>query len=197
MIIDVRYCGYSGGRYWAQYAVDGWEGPIKGAIGQALRLVESAIQQLAWEGTDPSVYTLPLATLATHVLPDAAPYRDWSRQVLDRLQATYPRDPDDELGDVVPRQAVDPTVPFTVEQAEAMINEFLAGLDHRSNIFLTSPEGMEAPDDEGRRFQGTPYVFDMEADRLARQENASSQEVDEIDGESADGYDDEETEDET
>jgi hypothetical protein len=170
MTIDVRYCGYAGGRSWAQYSVDGWEGPVKGPIAEALSLVESAIQQLAWEGTPPVLYAGPLATLVAYVMPDPTPYRRWCREVMDRLESLYPLDPDDELGDVVPEQAVDPTFDFAIEQTETLVNDFLSRLDHRSNIFLSSPQGMLEPDDEGRSFRGTPYVFSIEADRLRRRE---------------------------
>lgn len=194
-IIDIRYVGYAGGLSWAQYSTRSWEGPVKGPINEALSLLESAFQQLAWEQTDPTVYAGPLAALATYVLPDPASYAEWSRKVLDRFDALYPRDIEDELGDVVPRQAGDPEFDFRVEQTEALVNEFLAQLDHRANIFLSSPEGMLEPDDEGRRFRGVPYRFDIEADRLVRQELAAALGEDEDDDDD-DGEEDEEEEDE-
>jgi hypothetical protein len=169
-IVDIRYVGYAGGCTWAEYAMRGWEGPVKGPIDEGLRLLESAFQQLAWEQTTPTVYAAPLAALATYVLPDTAPYTDWCNRVLNRFEVLYPRAVEDALGDVVPRQAIDPAFDFRVEQTEALVNEFLSRLDYRANIFLSSPEGMLEPDDEGRQFRGVPYVFDIAADRRARQE---------------------------
>jgi hypothetical protein len=91
---------------------------------------------------------------------------------MERFESLYKRDPDDELGDVVPREAVDPGRAFKVEQTEAIINQFLASLDHRTNQFLSSPEDMlESDDEEDEGFPGTPYLFDMKADRQSRRDS--------------------------
>jgi hypothetical protein len=163
MIIDARYCGCGSGTSWQEFAVKGWKGPIKRPIEKALTRLEVAIQQLAWEDTDPVRRAGLIVTLATYVMPDVAPYKQWCDQELERFRLLYPRNPQDQLGDVVPRQAVDPELDFKVDQTEALINKFLASLDYRSNPFLSSPEGML---EEG--FPGKPYVFDMEADRHLR-----------------------------
>jgi len=44
-----------------------------------------------------------------------------------------------------------------------LINRFLAGLNYKSNPFLSSPEDMLAGG-----FEGKPYVFNSEQDRKAR-----------------------------
>ena len=169
MLVDVRYCGYGSGTWWQEYAMEEWVGPVKGPLGRALDRLEIAMQQLAWEKENPSDRATMLSNLTLYVMTDSAPYRRWREQVLKRLKLLYPRDPEDELGDVVPRQAVDPKFDFKIEQTEFLINEFLSKLDHRSNIFLSSPEGMlEDYDDEDEGFNGTPYIFDIEADRKAR-----------------------------
>lgn len=176
MIVDARYCGYGTGTGWQEHSVNGWEGPIKGPIRRALELLESSIQQLAWHGhTDPAGYTEFVALnagmiskLTSYVMKDPAPYHSWSGQVLKRLESLYPLDPEDQLGDVVPRQAVNPEIDFQVGQTETLINEFLSKLNYRSNIFLSSPEGMLARFEEEEDFKGTPYVFNLAADRQAR-----------------------------
>ncbi len=169
MLVNVRYCGYGDGDWWQQYSVKGWTGPIKRPITKALERLEVAIQNLAWEHTDPVRQGGLIAALAIHIMPHTAPYKRWCGQVLDRLESLYPRTREDQLGDVVPRQALDPQFDFKIEQTETLINEFLASLDYRRNIFLSSPEGMLEPDDSGESFRGTPYVFDLKADRRARQ----------------------------
>jgi hypothetical protein len=178
MTVHVRYCRYGECLSWETYRddTDSWKGPVKKPVSDALLRLEVAIQRLAWEATDPVGRASLLAALATYVLTDPAPYKTWCGQVLDRFEAVYRFDPDDPLGDVVPRQALDPAYDFKVEQTEALINEFLASLDHRSNRFLASPEAMlddEGKDEveineEGGPFPGRPYVFDIEEDRRAR-----------------------------
>jgi hypothetical protein len=168
MIIEVRYCGYGSGVWWQMYAREGWDGPIKGPLGEALERLEIAHHQLALEGTDPVRRAGLVSTLAVHVMSGPEKYKRWSEQVLERFQALYPRNPKDLLGDIVPRQAVDPESDFDVRRTEALTNQFLAGLNYRTNIFLSSPEGMLASEELSKPFQGTPYVFDIETDRQAR-----------------------------
>jgi hypothetical protein len=176
MMIDARYSGYGTGTGWQEHSGTGWEGPVKGPIRRALELLESSIQQVAWHGhTDPPGYSGFLAVnagmisaLICHVMTDAAPYRSWCGQVLQRIESIYPYNPNDPLGDVIPRQAVDPNYDFQVEQTEALIRQFLSSLNYRSNIFLSSPEGMLASYEGEEDFKGTPYDFDLAADRQAR-----------------------------
>jgi len=181
MIVDVRYCVCGGGGTgWQEYSIKGWDGPIKAPIADALERLEIAIQKLAWEDTDPVRRAGLLAALAAYVMTDPAPYKRWCGQVMKRFESLYPRDPEDELGDVVPREAIDPKFDFKVERTEALINRFLASLDYHTNIFLTSPEDMlESDDEEEEGFKGTPYVFDMEADREARRGGETEQEDEE------------------
>ena len=169
MVVELRYCGYGSGTWWQEYELEGWEGPIKAPIARALERVEVAFQQLALAGNDPAMDEGALiAALAVYVMPDPAPYKRWCGEVLARFESMYPRDPEDPLGDVVPREAVDPECDFHVEQTERLINQFLASLDYRSSRFLSSPEGMLGSAELDEPFQGTPYVFDIEADRQAR-----------------------------
>ncbi|HEY5909320.1 MAG TPA: hypothetical protein VJA21_01815 [Verrucomicrobiae bacterium] len=171
MIIDVRYCGYGTGTGWQEYSLGDWEGPVKGPIKDGLELLETAFQQLAWEGhTDPTRYAGLIAVLTSYVMTDDLHYKKWSGQVLQRFESLYPRNPEDLLGDVVPRQAVDTELDFHVDQSEALINQFLASLDYRTNAFLSSPEGMLEHFDGEDDFRGSPYVFDAQKDRQSRRE---------------------------
>jgi hypothetical protein len=180
MTINARYCGYGRGKYWGGLSSDHWDGPIRRPVSEALLRVEAAIQQLAWKSTDPVRRAGMIAALAVYVTSDRATFEKWCDQILTRLASLYPRNPEDPLGDVVPREAVDPEYDFHVEQTEALINHFLRSLDYSTSIFLSPPEAMVKhydEDDEG--FDGTPYVFDIEADRRARLEPPSEDADDE------------------
>jgi hypothetical protein len=142
-----------------------WRGPVKTPIADALQLLEEAIQLSTHEGTDPGSRAGRLAALATYVMTDPAPYKTWTEQVMGRLERLYPLDPEDQQGDVVPREALDPAFDFHIEQTEALVNKFLASLDPRKNMFLSPAKRMI---EEG--FPGTPYVFDLEQDRKLRRE---------------------------
>jgi hypothetical protein len=168
MTVDVRYGGYGDSTQWQVYSHNGWDGPIRRPIRNALQVLEAALQQLAWNRIDPVRRAGKVAALARYVLTDPAPYIRWCDDVIERFNLLYPRHPEDPLGDVVPRQAIDPEFDFKLEQTEALVNQFLAGLDYRSNVFLSPPEGMLQHFDDGEDFVGTPYIFDIELDRRAR-----------------------------
>ncbi|MCK4814909.1 hypothetical protein KA005_03990 [bacterium] len=167
MIVNMRYRGGPG---WQYFSLKGWEGPVKGPVKDALEWLEIASQQLASEyHTDPKTDTGLISALACHVMTDPTAYKIWRGQVMERFESIYPRDPEDELGDVVPREAVDPYYDFKIDQTESLINKFLASLDYRSNIFLSAPEEMlKVGDEEDDGFIGTPYVFDINTDRKSR-----------------------------
>lgn len=165
--IDSRYIGYGTGDWWQTYSSGEWLGPVKRPIDDVLGGIEIAVQQLALERIDPSDQAGWIAAITVYIMPNPAPYKKWCEQVMERFESLYPRDPEDALGDVVPRQAVDTEFDFHVEQTEVLINQFLASLDYRTNRFLSSPEGMLKGDVEGS-FKGTPYVFSIEVDHMAR-----------------------------
>ena len=141
-----------------------WSGPIKGPLGVAMIRVMYAIQETEVDG-NPELFTAWIAKLAPYLMTNPVPYRHWLKRVLERLRALYPRDPDESLGEVVPREALDPGFDFRLDQTEALVNRFLTGLDFESNPFLSSPSWMLA-----KGFQGTPYVFDIEKERKDRLE---------------------------
>jgi len=167
MIVHLRYS--VGAEAWSYHSQKGWEGPVKGPIKRGLEYLEAAFYLLSSEyRTDPLDLTVRLSTLTSYVMSDPMPYKTWCEQVLNRFEVLYPRDPEDPLGDVVPRQAVDPGFDFRVEQTEVLINEFLSSLDYRSNPFLRSPKAMLEHIEGEQDFKGIPYVFSIDADRTAR-----------------------------
>jgi hypothetical protein len=185
MCIHVRYSGYGQGSGWAEYVTadpddeqtvpERWNGPIKGPVNRALTVLESAIQELAWHGReDPAAYSRYVARgaarvhkLALHVLADPGPYQDWVQRVLARLEQIYPVKAGDELGDIVPREALDPDGAFDPKLTEALVKAFLARTS-RSNPFLSDSAAMLENIEDDEDFEGVPYVFDIEADRARR-----------------------------
>lgn len=139
-----------------------WAGPIRGPIRIAMERVMYALEEAEEDG-EPEVRALWITSLADFIMSDPAPYREWRKRVMERLKVLYPRNPEDTLGEVVPREALDPDFEFHIENTEDLINRFLSGLSYLSNPFLNSPEKML---DAG--FEGKPYVFNIEQDRTRR-----------------------------
>jgi hypothetical protein len=97
------------------------------------------------------------------VLGNSKPYVRWRDFVLARFEKLYAVDPRDELGDVVPREAVDLDVDFEPTDTERMVNNYLLSIDYSANPLLNTPEIMLQIG-----FEGTPYVFDLLEDRRKR-----------------------------
>ncbi len=154
--IDSRY-GYE----WDPLQA-GWEGPIMGPIREALMWSSDAIEKKD-EYLNPSSNVEKVLKLTRHVLCDTSSFQVWFDTVINRLETYYPMNPDEKLGDVVPRELFCPDLDFKCDQSESLINKFLRGLDYDSNPFLRPPKEML---EEG--FDGTPYVFDIEKDRKER-----------------------------
>lgn len=158
-IIDSRYQYAS----WDDLTVEGeWAGPVKGPIRVAMTRVAFALDQM-WKFESPELRAAWIANLAEYILLDSAPYLHWKERTLLRFQSLFKRTSNDLLGEVIPREALDPAFQFNVSQTEGLINGFLASLDYRSSPFLSSPEKMIAAG-----FEGTPYVFDIEKEREER-----------------------------
>jgi hypothetical protein len=157
-VVNFRYSTHS------DIARAEWRGPVRGPLGTAIRRVRFAVQQAENCG-EPAWRAGRASRLAEHVLPDPAPFVLWRERTLERLQTTSPADSEEKLGEVVPREALDPDAAVAVEQTEMLINRFLASLDYRTNPFLASPDEMLQ-----RGFEGTPYRFDIAEDRRNRYE---------------------------
>ena len=94
---------------------------------------------------------------------DAVPLQTWQTAVLDRLEVLYPLDPEESLGEVVPREAFDPQREFDPRQTPRLVQDLLTRLSRGDNPFLLSRRDLVA-----RGFVGMPYLFDVEADRDRR-----------------------------
>ena len=134
-LIDARY-----GLEWDPLQA-GWVGPVMGPIRQALMWVGDAIEQID-DDLEPEESAATLAKLTNYVLSSHHAYETWCENVLSRLETAFPRDDDDPKGDVVPREAMNPSFGFKLEEIESLVNRFLFSLDRDGNPFLSSPELM-------------------------------------------------------
>jgi hypothetical protein len=158
-IVHWRYAGYS----WNDFTKKAeWSGPVRGPLDIAMTRVMFAIQQ-AEADENPELRAAWITNLAQYLMANPTPYRRWCEWVMERLESLYRRDPEEKLGEVVPREALDPDFDLKVEKTESLINRFLGTLDYNTNPFLSSPEKMLEQGYEGR-----PYIFDIEKDRKAR-----------------------------
>jgi hypothetical protein len=155
-VVDARYS------YSLVAEPQDWAGPIKRPVLRALELVDFAVDAMT-KDDDPASVGAAIARLAEHLLADPAPFRRWQLCALARLQALYSLDSDDGLGEVVPREALDPGREFDPRQTQALINDFLAGLSRGDNPFMLSESEMLS-----RGFEGEPYHFSIEVDRDMR-----------------------------
>jgi hypothetical protein len=141
---------------------DEWRGPIRGALSLAIIFSLEAIGD-AYHYTDPAVSSDRASNLAEHIIHSPGSFQTWRERVVERLERLYPLDEDDPLGNVVPREALDPEFDFHPEMSDRLVQTFLSSLSPMANPFLRTPEQMIKDD-----FVGTPYHFDIEADRIAR-----------------------------
>lgn len=139
-----------------------WTGPVRGPVRLGLDKVTWAVQETR-DYRHPAWGAASIAKLAEHLFSDPAPYVLWRSEVLDRLKELFPFDPNDEMGEVVPPQALDPDLSFDTENTERFMNQILRSMNFASNIFLKDPEQML---EDG--FEGDPYVFRAEEDRAKR-----------------------------
>jgi hypothetical protein len=155
-VIDSAYAVY-----WEPPQED-WPGPIRRPLFLAMVfMLEAKID--AYQYADPARSGHRAVMIAERVLTDPMPFRAWREQALARLERFYPLDEEDALGDVIPRQALDPDFAFRPEMTEELIQQFLSGLDPAQNTRLLAGEEMlEAG------FRGVPYRFDIEQDRITR-----------------------------
>lgn len=139
-----------------------WLGPIRGALSLAIIFTLEARAD-AYECLDVAESSDHASSVAEHVMTDPNPFRKWRERVVERLERLYPFDENDPMGDVVPKEALDPDFDFRPEMTEQLVQAYLSGLNSYANRFLRTPEEML---DCG--FKGIPYRFDIEADSIAR-----------------------------
>jgi hypothetical protein len=160
MMVDLRYCGVT----WDDYTVESatWTGPVRRPLSIAMVRVEYTFQAIIEYG-DIELSAAWISDLAQHVMTDPAPYREWQERTIERFEELYPYNTEDKLGEVVPREALDPSFDFRVEQTQDLVNRFLSNANPGNNTFLNTPERMR---EQG--FTGTPYAFDIQQDRNTR-----------------------------
>jgi hypothetical protein len=161
MIVHLRYG--QGPESWMYYSGKNWQGPKP--VQKALELLESTFYTFEVE---PSLPASKLVSLAKSVLADSSSYIEWSEKILKRLETFFPYNEEDPLGDVVPREAVDPEFDFQVIQTEELVNNFLSKLDPGVNNFFNSPDVMTEVIEGETEFKGIPFKFDIEQDRNSR-----------------------------
>jgi hypothetical protein len=143
---------------------ESWKGPVKGPIRMTIEQVSLAVEKRR-DYMDPSSCTAELDKLARYLIPDPGPYILWRDRILLRFEELYTVDPEDQLGDPVPREATDRDFDFDLAETERLVNEFLQQVDYNDNPLLSTPDMMLEDD-----FDGTPYVFNLRADRQKRQD---------------------------
>ncbi len=136
-----------------------WLGPVRGPLRVAMNLLHSTLYE-AYGGADKPVEGPSLmSNLTEHVCGITDEFREWRTQCIARLQEYYVAPPpltdlfDEQLARiVVPREVFDLQRSFHPDEAPLLVDQFLRGIDFRSNPFLLTPEAMLQ---EG--FEGIPY----------------------------------------
>lgn len=144
---------------------DEWRGPIRGPQAVAIAIANDA---LFCRGHDPEVATRAcwMHRLASHVLVDPAPLKQWFEAVVSRLEQFHRREasvdaPTSFFGvslastHPVPRDAFDVSRHYDAADAAAGVDRFLQGLDERANPFLRPRAELVDISD----FVGEPYRF--------------------------------------
>lgn len=145
-IVDWRYL-----KLWERASSRNWQGPVRGPMWGASDMLRRVIDL-----TKREQFAFPesvcLSYLVLHIAPDPKPFKEWRRSALGRLSTFYPRDMQNVLGAVLPRQVLDPDFPYKPEKAAEMVAAFIEGLNPLRNPYLRPASEML---DLG--FQGTPY----------------------------------------
>lgn len=87
---------------------------------------------------------------AAKTFPSTKEYNDLYQKILYHPEVTEKYDPSGETP--IPREFFDPDFEYDEESAQVLLGKFLASLDYKKNLYLNSPEEMNA-----KGFQGTPY----------------------------------------
>ncbi len=139
-----------------------WSGPIRGPMSVAVMILQEAVRAAVHEDSL-GVTACYLINLANHVLPSKKAFSDWMEKILDRLEKLYPVDNTETLGEVVPREALDPNFAFKPDMTEQLIKAYFSKINHATNKHLNSPKEMEQ-----LHFYGKPYQFDIQEEREER-----------------------------
>jgi hypothetical protein len=130
-----------------------WQGPVRRALEVAIVLVVEVIGRT--ESDDlPEISAASVSNLAKHVMSNPKAFEEWQEWAVERLAKFYPRNEEEPLGPVVPREALDPDIEFSPIETPEYINRFLRNLNFSKNEFLEPPETMLKSG-----FEGVPYVY--------------------------------------
>jgi len=155
-VVDDRYL-----RPW-EPSEDDASGPVLGPLACALLLVQEGIEATAQESEAglPVVY---VSNLVARVLPDPSPFKAWRDVMIECLLLQAPRDLEDTLGDVVPREFFDSTETFSAELVESLTRSFMESLSPRRNPFLHDAQELVE-----LHYDLPPYTYDLALDREDR-----------------------------
>src|SRR5262249_62057333 len=104
-VVDSRYV-----RYW-EPEDEHWLGPLRGALRLAIIFTLEAMVD-ADGCSDVARSADRASTIAQRVLSAPGPCLAWRGRVVERLEGLYPFDQADPMGEVVPREALDPVSDF-------------------------------------------------------------------------------------
>lgn len=141
---------------------DDWSGPVKGPIRRGL-LFANDIIDMGWSNGDTLQLVVKITNLVRYVLPQTTGFESWLTAAIERLKILSPMLPGDFVGEVVPREALDPNSSFDPRTTEPLIQQFLSRLRPAENPYLASRQTMLE-----WGFRGEPYTFDIAADRANR-----------------------------
>ncbi|KQP22421.1 hypothetical protein [Pseudorhodoferax sp. Leaf267] len=131
------------------------QGPVERPLYHLCELLVSVLDfSNPRDATSASQWSIYLAFLARHVLPDAQPFDDWLVAALARMQASHPRDRSDPMGSPVPRSDLELGQPPDSALAAVLLDRFLVPLLRAGNPYLRLPQDMVA-----RGFQGVSYRY--------------------------------------
>lgn len=142
---------------------DEWRGPVRGPLNMAISIIHDGIHRLE---TDPHEATRAcwMYNLAMHVLPQVEDFQKWYEECVIRFEQYYPFVESDDiwedfpnLGTPVPREALDPAIPYDPQNAFLLLDRFLRQLNPNQNPYLIDPEGLI--DFPG--FEGVPYRYSI------------------------------------
>ena len=161
-VAEAMWCGNVHLDYLEYFELDRrlWTGPIRGPLWLATTLL-SEMLFFREEEEEPEGRVAYLSNLALHVLPSSDAFISWRDACVGRLVSLYELPPDsdpfenlfgDQGGPLVPREAIDPGIDFTLESTDRLIDQLLRGVAPTQNPFLRAPDELLA---DG--FEGAPY----------------------------------------